>query len=107
MILGGVLQHALGIKWAMFIGCFLVSLSTLGGYYAVNNYFVLCATYGVLFGLGVGIAYSSPMTAGTISSSVRCSYEVAAQPPWSRKRFYRAGFWTGISDFQLRGDLRH
>ncbi|KAK8804570.1 hypothetical protein WA588_004780, partial [Blastocystis sp. NMH] len=63
MILGGVLQHALGIKWAMFIGCFLVSLSTLGGYYAVNNYFVLCATYGVLFGLGVGIAYSSPMTA--------------------------------------------
>lgn len=67
MILGGLLQHALGIKWTMFIGCSLVSLSTLCGYYTVNNYYVLCATYGVLFGLGVGIAYSSPMTAGGIA----------------------------------------
>lgn len=67
MILGGLLQHALGIKWTMFIGCLLVSLSTLCGYYTVNNYYVLCATYGVLFGLGVGIAYSSPMTAGRIA----------------------------------------
>ena len=69
MVVGGSLQQVLGLRWAMILGCFLLSASTLCGYWAVNNYFVLCATYGFLFGMGVGVAYSAPMTAGMIYKS--------------------------------------
>lgn len=64
MVLGGSLQRIMGIRWTIVLGCAMLSLSTIGGFWTVNNYYVLCATYGVLFGMGVGIAYSAPMTAG-------------------------------------------
>lgn len=48
----------------MITGCSLLSLSTFFGYWTVNNFYLFCATYGMLFGVGVGVAYSSPMTAG-------------------------------------------
>lgn len=64
MIIGGSLQQLMGIRWTIVLGCSLLSLSTLAGYWTVNNYVALCVTYGLLFGIGVGIAYSAPMTAG-------------------------------------------
>ena len=64
MVLGGSLQRVMGIRWTIVLGSALLSLSTIGGYWTVNNYYVLCVTYGVIFGMGVGIAYSAPMTAG-------------------------------------------
>ncbi|KNB43901.1 oxalate:formate antiporter [Blastocystis sp. subtype 4] len=63
MIVGGSVQRVLGLRWAMITGCALLSLSTLCGYWTVNNFYLFCATYGMLFGVGVGVAYSSPMTA--------------------------------------------
>lgn len=66
MVLGGSLQRVIGIRWTITVGCSLLTLSTICGYWTVNNYYVLCATYGILFGMGVGIAYSAPMTAGRV-----------------------------------------
>lgn len=63
MVIGGTLQRLFGIRLAMITGCCLVTISTLCGYWTVNNYFVICSTYGLIFGLGIGIAYSSPLTA--------------------------------------------
>lgn len=64
MVLGGSIQQALGLRWAMILGSFLLSASTLCGYWTVNDYVAFCATYGFLFGMGVGVAYSAPLTAG-------------------------------------------
>ena len=64
MSIGGTLQRKIGVKWTITVGSLLVTLSTFSGYFTVNNYTLFCATYGVLFGIGIGIAYSSPMTAG-------------------------------------------
>ena len=63
MVIGGTLQRLFGIRLAMIVGCSLLTVSTVCGYWTVNNYVFLCSTYGLLFGLGIGIAYSSPMTA--------------------------------------------
>lgn len=86
MLVGGILQHFLGVKLAIFIGSICVSLSTLLGYWTINNYYVLCATYGLIFGVGIGIAYSSPMTAGIhfLHSILTPSNEMA--PKSSRSR---------------------
>lgn len=80
MLIGGTLQRLLGIKPAIILGSLCVSLSTLAGYWTINNYFVLCATYGLIFGLGVGLAYSSPMTAGLACLPfLKASNEVATE----------------------------
>ena len=65
MSIGGVIQRLLGVKPAIILGCSCLTLSTLVSYWTVDNYYLLCLTYGLSFGIGVGIAYSSPMTAGT------------------------------------------
>ena len=70
MSIGGTLQRKIGVKKTIALGSLLVTLSTLTGYYTVNNYTLFCSTYGIVFGVGIGIAYSSPMTAGR---SVHCS----------------------------------
>lgn len=109
MLVGGLLQHFLGVKLAIFVGSLCVSLSTILGYWTINNYYLLCGTYGLIFGVGVGIAYSSPMTAGNFTTrrTLISSYEVAAESPWSRKWFNRVWFRLRFSDLQLRPDLVH
>lgn len=108
MLIGGTLQRLLGIKPAIILGSLCVSLSTLAGYWTINNYFVLCATYGLIFGLGVGLAYSSPMTAGLACLPfLKASNEVATEQPRFGKWSNCVRFWFRIFDLQFCANWLH
>ena len=67
MILGGLLERKLGPRVSTLMGCLLMTLGVLLSYVAIKiSFWLLLFTYGLMFGLGVGIAYIGP-----IASAVR------------------------------------
>lgn len=65
MFIGGIMNRALGPKLTTLIGAWISSGGVALTYFAVQKSFVwVVLTYGLLFGLGVGIAYAVPLHCG-------------------------------------------
>ncbi|XP_037094030.1 uncharacterized MFS-type transporter YhjX-like [Pollicipes pollicipes] len=63
LTVGGRLYEKYGPRIACFTGCFVLTLSTaLSELTVQSGVELLCLTYGLLGGVGVGIAYVSPMS---------------------------------------------
>ena len=62
MFFGGLMERRLGPRISTLIGCGIMSLGVFLSYVAVRvSFWLLLLTYGVLFGVGVGIAYVGPL----------------------------------------------
>ncbi|XP_046547474.1 oxalate:formate antiporter-like isoform X2 [Haliotis rubra] len=62
MFLGGVINRYIGPRLTTLLGSMLMSAGVLLTYVSVQHSFVAVVfTYGLMFGLGVGIAYAVPM----------------------------------------------
>ena len=62
MFLGGLLERKIGPRFSTLFGCGIMSLGVLLSYIAIKvSYWLLLLTYGLMFGLGVGIAYVGPL----------------------------------------------
>ena len=65
LMVGGWLEQKLGPRIATAIGCSIASIGVLLTYFTVKLSFWPCIlTYGLLFGLGLGIAYTPPLVCG-------------------------------------------
>ena len=63
MFLGGWLEGRIGPRLTTMLGCALMSLGVFLSYFAIKtSFFLLLLTYGLMFGLGVGIAYIGPLS---------------------------------------------
>ncbi|CAM9633194.1 unnamed protein product [Discosporangium mesarthrocarpum] len=78
----GPLQRLLGLRWCAVIGGWLVSAGTLAASRATTVN-VLSLSYGVVFGMGIGMAYSCPLVCGyqwmpkrkgTVSGVILCGF---------------------------------
>ena len=70
MMVGGMLDSKIGARWTALIGGSLVTLANVLTYWAVDNYLSTIFIYGLLFGLGIGIAYSPCLGAGIFQISL-------------------------------------
>ncbi|KAK7091591.1 uncharacterized MFS-type transporter YhjX-like [Littorina saxatilis] len=62
MFLGGLLEHKFGLRVSCLIGSWLMSAGVLLTYFTLKyNYITSVITYGIMFGLGCGIAYPMPV----------------------------------------------
>ncbi|XP_022101918.1 uncharacterized protein LOC110985293 isoform X2 [Acanthaster planci] len=62
MWIGGYLERKLGVRVAVLIGGWTMSLGVLLSFFTIKHSFTLMAlTYGVLQGIGIGIAYAPPL----------------------------------------------
>ncbi|XP_071511784.1 apicoplast pyruvate carrier 1-like [Diadema antillarum] len=62
MSVGGFIESRLGPRFTTMIGCFLVSAGMMLSAVAIRvSFFLLLLTYGLIFGLGIGIAYVPPI----------------------------------------------
>lgn len=78
MIVGGMLQRAVGNRAAILIGGSLICLTLFATYWSVNNFYTFCLTFGLILGIGVGLIYSAPLTVGmNCLFCLYSSYEVA------------------------------
>ena len=67
MVLGGILERKVGPRVSTLMGCLLMTLGVFLSYAAIKvSFWLLLFTYGVMFGLGIGIAYIGP-----IASAIR------------------------------------
>ncbi|XP_076467195.1 apicoplast pyruvate carrier 1-like [Babylonia areolata] len=63
MFFGGLLEQRLGIRVTCLLGCWLMSAGVLLTYWSLTySYATSVLTYGIMFGLGCGIAYPTPVT---------------------------------------------
>ncbi|CAI5454066.1 unnamed protein product [Caenorhabditis angaria] len=64
MLIGGITSTKFGPRISAFIGCFLVTLSVaLSAYTIQHSFFAFFVSYGIIFGIGNGIAYVSSVSA--------------------------------------------
>ncbi|XP_022338088.2 apicoplast pyruvate carrier 1-like isoform X1 [Crassostrea virginica] len=62
MFLGGILYRALGPKVSTLLGAWLASAGVALTYFTIKvSFYWTLFTYGFMFGIGVGIAYATPM----------------------------------------------
>lgn len=62
MFFGGWLSARIGPRWSTLIGSWLMSAGVLLSYLTIKiSFWLLLLTYGVMFGLGVGIGYVAPL----------------------------------------------
>lgn len=62
MFLGGIMYRALGPKLSTLIGAWLASTGVALTYFTIKvSFYWTLFTYGFMFGIGVGIAYATPM----------------------------------------------
>ncbi|XP_038073271.1 oxalate:formate antiporter-like [Patiria miniata] len=62
MWIGGFLERKIGVRIAVLIGGWTMSLGVLLSYFTIEHSFTLMTlTYGVLQGIGIGIAYAPPL----------------------------------------------
>ncbi|XP_076055964.1 apicoplast pyruvate carrier 1-like isoform X2 [Oratosquilla oratoria] len=65
MVLGGIVEHRFGPRIACLIGCLTMSSGIMLTHVAIEeSLFAVIMTYGFLVGLGVAIAYVSPLACG-------------------------------------------
>ncbi|KAK7485650.1 hypothetical protein BaRGS_00023099, partial [Batillaria attramentaria] len=63
MFVGGMIEQKLGPKLACLTGSWILSAGVLMTYFTVQtNFLTSVLTYGVVFGIGCGIAYPTPIT---------------------------------------------
>lgn len=63
MFLGGWLEKRIGPRLSTLIGGWLMSSGVLLSYFSIKvSFWLLLLTYGLVFGLGVGIAYIGPLS---------------------------------------------
>lgn len=63
MFLGGWLEKRIGPRLSTLIGGWLMSIGVLLSYFTIKvSFWLLLLTYGLVFGLGVGIAYVGPLS---------------------------------------------
>lgn len=63
MYFGGVVARKVGDRFAIFLGCLIMSLANVVSYWTIQSSFAsFIVTYGVLQGLGVGAAYAQPLS---------------------------------------------
>ena len=64
MLLGGYLVRKIGPQWTTLIGGWTMSLGVALSYFIIKvSFWLLVLTYGLLFGIGVGLAYTGLLTA--------------------------------------------
>eukprot|EP00118_Oscarella_pearsei_P015609 m.141592 g.141592 ORF g.141592 m.141592 type:complete len:461 (+) comp38348_c1_seq13:61-1443(+) len=61
MYLGGRIEKKLGPRLTTLLGSCLVSLGIALSYFTISSFWLLFLTYGLLFGVGIGISYPVPM----------------------------------------------
>jgi MFS family permease len=63
MTLGGWMVKKMGPRWPTLIGGWVVSLGTALTYFTIQlSFWLVVFTYGLLFGVGIGIAYTGPLS---------------------------------------------
>ena len=63
MFLGGWLERKIGPRFSTLIGGWIMSAGVLLSYFTIKiSFWLLLLTYGVMFGVGVGIAYVVPLS---------------------------------------------
>ncbi|PVD31760.1 hypothetical protein C0Q70_07178 [Pomacea canaliculata] len=63
MFAGGIIEHRLGPRIASLVGCWCLSAGVLLTYLTIKISFAMSVlTYGMMFGLGCGLAYPIPVT---------------------------------------------
>ena len=110
MIVGGLLQNSIGCKNTIRFGGTVIMLAMLSCYWAVNNFVTFCLLFGLILGIGLGLTYSAPLTAGIFA--VLCSwmiirYEMVSEQSWFCEWQYSSGslFWFG--HVELLGNIHH
>eukprot|EP00755_Sulcionema_specki_P027688 Sspe_Gene.88288::Locus_60334_Transcript_3_4_Confidence_0.333_Length_1759::g.88288::m.88288 len=64
ILLGGYMQWYMGERLTCFIGCFLLTLSWMLSHFTVQvNLPAFLSTFSILFGIGMGMAYTCPIAA--------------------------------------------
>ena len=62
MFIGGILAHKIGPRWTALIGSMILSAGVFLSYFAIKiSFFLLLLTYGVMFGVGIGLSYIGPV----------------------------------------------
>ena len=62
MFIGGWLNDKIGPRWTTLLGSWIMSAGVLLSYFTIQySYYLLLVTYGILFGVGVGIGYIGPL----------------------------------------------
>ncbi|VWU50795.1 monocarboxylate transporter, putative [Hepatocystis sp. ex Piliocolobus tephrosceles] len=59
---GGTLNQSLGPQTSVLLGGWLMCLGILLSYFTVFNYYLFLMTYGILCGIGCGLAYPIPLS---------------------------------------------
>ena len=63
MFLGGWLERKIGPRLTTLIGGWIMSIGVVLSYFAIKvSFWLLLLTYGLVFGIGVGIAYVGPLS---------------------------------------------
>ena len=63
MAFGGLLEKRFGPRLVSLLGGWFMSLGVLLSYFAIQkSFWLLLLTYGLMFGLGIGIAYIGPIS---------------------------------------------
>ena len=86
--IGGKLGKRFGIKLTIIIGCIIQSIfGVLITYFICNNYLWTYLTYGIIFGIGIGISYPNilvivmkwyPNNKGLVNGLVLCGFGISA-----------------------------
>eukprot|EP00058_Branchiostoma_floridae_P015308 XP_002600796.1 hypothetical protein BRAFLDRAFT_95083 [Branchiostoma floridae] len=62
MFVGGYISRRIGPRWTPLLGGWLMSAGVALTYFTVrHSFYAILATYGLMFGLGIGIAYTAPL----------------------------------------------
>ncbi|XP_062522055.1 uncharacterized protein LOC134196850 [Corticium candelabrum] len=61
MWIGGIIEKKLGARLTTLVGCMIMSAGVTLTYFSISSFWLTLLTYGLLFGVGVGIAYAPPM----------------------------------------------
>lgn len=61
MVAGGVIESAAGPRLAVYIGGTLLAIGVCLSSFLLHSYIGFILTYGLLFGLGMGISYTAPL----------------------------------------------
>ena len=63
MFLGGFLVKKIGSRWTTLIGSLIMSAGVTLSFFTIKvSFWLLLLTYGLIFGIGVGMAYIGPLT---------------------------------------------